>query len=232
MLLFFFFNSEGIRFILWLFLGCLIKRSKTWVCVLQQIKGLRSKAAKHVCGSILIDYSKVFKEGNTSSGWVGSEGNVKRRERGLWRELWPLGSQHEAPKSLLVGVVRITPVPLARCFQLEAIAACVVAFHPKPLWGSPNIWLCVCPTLRLEKWTICVMAQNLWVTEEATYGRLAGEATGSQKLPFSARNYTQMLFWALSWCFKAMIMVDIVCRKVWTEGIHFQSDVIDIVCSS
>lgn len=150
---------------------------------------------------------------------------MKRSERGLWRELWPLGSQHEAPKSLPVGVVLITPAPLARHFQLEAMAACVVAFHPKPLCGSPNIWLCACPTLRLEKWTICIMAQNLWVTEEATYGRLAGKATGSHKLPFSARNYTQLPFWALSWCFKAMIMVDIVCRKVRIEGIRFQNNV-------
>lgn len=181
-----------------------------------------------MCGSIFIDYSIVFNEGNTRSGWggrVGSEGNVKGRERVLWRELWPLGSQHEAPKSLPEGVVLITPVPLARRFQLEAMTACVVAFHPKPLCGSPNIWLRVCPTLRLEKWTICVMAQRLWVTAEATYGTLAGKATGSQKLPFSARNYTKLPFWALSWCFKAMIMFDIVCRKVWIEGIHSQREV-------
>lgn len=43
-----------------LFLGCLIKRSKTWACALQQIKGLRSKVTKRVCGSIFIDYSIVF----------------------------------------------------------------------------------------------------------------------------------------------------------------------------
>lgn len=147
----------------------------------------------------------IYRPGCSTPQW--KETHVVGRERGgggggegAAPLPWPRGAQRRpTPLSLPEGKRLLHQcLRLARRLPLGAMAACVVAFHPKPLCGSPNIWLHVCPTLRLENWTICRTVRHLRVTANATYGRVAGMATGSQKLPTNAHYYIQLHQWCLN----------------------------------